>query len=109
ELIDTNGNKVYPEIKRHQHVEGVFAGAHSYTLSLNEPEAGEWTLNTDAKEDGAYLVVADYDKQTDVLKGSVAQEHAKQQFNYQLEMNDSAIQQDSLQITYKITQSDDPS
>ena len=109
ELIDTNGNKVYPEIKRHQHVEGVFAGAHSYTLSLNEPEAGEWTLNTDIKEDGAYLVVADYDKQTDVLKGSAAQEHTKRQFNYQLEMNDSAIQTDSLQITYKITQSDDPS
>ncbi|HLR71362.1 MAG TPA: hypothetical protein VK085_08015, partial [Pseudogracilibacillus sp.] len=109
ELIDTNGNKAYPEIKRHQHVEGVFAGAHSYTLSLNKPDAGEWTLKTDVKEDGAYLVVADYNKQTDVVKGSMAKEQTKRQFDYHLEMNDSAVQTDSLQITYNITQSDDPS
>lgn len=108
QLVDGDGKEVSHKLNSHHHVEGIFTGAHSYLMTIEKPQAGEWELIMDADEDNAYLLVAEYSKASEVVTGGSAELKGNQQFSYQLNIDSSEVQENSIRATYRITQSSDP-
>src|SRR5699024_1289353 len=108
QLKDTAGKEAATKVQSHKTEEGVFAGAHQYSLTVEKPEAGEWELSIDAKDDSGYLLVADYDTKGDLLQGGTGHVDQSQQVSYQLNLNPKEVQANSIKATYRITQSNNP-
>jgi len=108
QLKDTAGKEAATKVQSHKTEEGVFAGAHQYSLTVEKPEAGEWELSIDAKDDSGYLLVADYDTKADLLQGGTGLVDQSQQVSYQLNLNPKEVQSNSIKATYRITQSNNP-
>src|SRR5699024_5023741 len=54
------------------------------------------------------LLVADYSTVSDILKDGFVELNENQQFAYHLKLDSSELQEDTIQVTYRITQSSDP-
>src|SRR5699024_10194726 len=66
-------------------------------------------LIMEGRENTGYLLVADYDAPTKLIKSRVDYTHGESELTYQLQVDQTQVQVDSLKSTYQVTQSNDPS
>ncbi|WP_164214536.1 hypothetical protein [Virgibacillus sp. YIM 98842] len=100
-LTDPDGKEVIPKVQTNINKEGVFAGAVSHYITLEEPMAGEWSVAMDATRDDAYLLIADYTAAPIIERNDISASKK----NYHVEVDRTQVQQDTLKATYHITQS----
>ncbi|GAB3790899.1 esterase/lipase family protein [Virgibacillus kimchii] len=103
-LIDPSGEEVTPNIATKTNKEDVFAGATSHYITLDNPMAGEWFINMDAMKDDGYLLLADYTAAPLIVGNEVSESKGI----YQVEVDRTQVQQDTMKATYHITQSSSP-
>src|SRR5699024_11242707 len=106
---NSNGENVPVKITSHKDAKGVFKGDHSYYMTIEKPKSGEWNLIMEGRENTGYLLVADYDAPTKLIKSRVDYTHGESELTYQLQVDQTQVQVDSLKSTYQVTQSNDPS
>src|SRR5699024_4383782 len=71
QLRNSKGENVPVKIGSDKKEEGIFADAHTYVMTIENPKSGEWDLIMEGQEDIGYLLVADYDAPTKLIKGEV--------------------------------------
>jgi len=103
-LIDPSGDEVIPKVKTNINKDGIFAGAMSHYIILEEPLAGEWSITMDVNQDEAYLLLADYAAAPIIERNEVSASKE----NYHVEVDHNQVQQDTVKATYNITQSSNP-
>lgn len=108
-LINADGDNIFPEIETLQNEEGIFTGAYSQIISIDQPHAGNWELNMTSTVDNAYLLIADYDTAFDALKKGTAELINHKEFTYDLRIDSTEVQPQSIHATYHMTQASDPS
>ncbi len=105
-LIDPSGRTLSPTIQSTQNEEGVFAGSTNHALTIDKPMSGQWEINITNKNNGAYLLTADYDSRSLIARNeSIDYSHG---MTYQLEMESSQVEEQSLTATYRVTDTKDP-
>lgn len=108
QLISPSGKVITPEVHSIKIDEGVFLGARNNLVSLKKPQAGEWKLVLTAKQEDAYLLVANYEAANKILHTNNSTTNGSSQITYQLNADPEIVEEKSLQATYKITQSSNP-
>jgi len=103
-LIDPSGEELLPKVQTNVNKEGVFAGAMSYNVTLEEPLAGEWLIFMNVIQDDAYLLLADYTADPIIERNEVSASKG----TYHLKVDPDQVQLDTLKATYHITQSGSP-
>src|SRR5699024_437528 len=109
QLLNSNRENVPVEMTSYKNEEGIFKGAHSYFMTIEKPESGEWNLIMEGQENTGYLLVADYDAPTKLIKSGVDYTHGESELTYQLQVDQTQVQVDSLTSRYQVTQSNNPS
>ncbi|MFD2044810.1 esterase/lipase family protein [Ornithinibacillus salinisoli] len=104
-LIDPKGNLTTPKIDATKNKDGVFIGSTSYYLTIDKPIAGNWKVKMTPKEDGAYVLLADYTANPIVLRNEKSDSNDHLQVNYHLEVDQLQVQEKTLKATYRITES----
>lgn len=107
-LVSPTGDEVAPKFQVNKVEEGVFKGAIQTKITLKVPQDGKWNLYVTAEQEDAYLFVATYDELQPKLVQSKKFTLNKSSLLYQIDGNPKAVREGSLQATYKITQSSDP-
>jgi len=106
-LTDPSGKEIVPEVKSNKVTEEYFAGAVSNRLVIEEPDPGQWQLNMEAVHDDAYLLMADFQTKPKLYQ---AKKHMEMgQLNYHLDIDTSQVIEESLQATYHVTDTKNPS
>src|SRR5699024_6826554 len=91
QLVNSNGENVPVKITSHKDAEGVFKGAHSYFMTIEKPKSGEWNLIMEGRENTGYLLVADYDAPTKLIKSRVDYTHGESELTYQLQVDQTQV------------------
>lgn len=112
-LINPAGEAVTQNVLTEQTGEGYFPGARHYTITLDQPEAGEWEMDLLTEADNAYLLVTDYTTESD---NGLAMQYNKKpseksldlQLDYQLDIDVEKINEESLIATYHVVDSSNP-
>jgi hypothetical protein len=103
-LIDPSGDEVIPKVKTNINKEGVFAGAMSHYIILEEPMGGEWSITMNTSQDDAYLLIADYTAAPLIERNEISASKGI----YHVKMDRTQVRQDTIKATYHITQSSNP-
>ncbi|MBY7144354.1 hypothetical protein KFZ56_15120 [Virgibacillus sp. NKC19-3] len=112
-VLDPSGKEMSANVEIGKEDEVFFSGAISHSLTLDNPQIGEWQIEMEAEEENAYLLVADYDmeKKSDVgirTEKEMAGLQKNQQLAYKLKVNNPNVQEDTVKATYHVTESDSP-
>ncbi|MFA1822097.1 esterase/lipase family protein [Virgibacillus oceani] len=107
-LVDPAGNEIAPKVHSNVNKDGVFAGAISHYLIIDEPAPGEWSIKLDTKYDDAYLLVADFTADSIIIRNEMSDSAAMLQSNYYFEVDQKQVQGDTVKATYRVTESSNP-
>src|SRR5690625_5687135 len=109
-LINPAGEAVEQQVHTEQTDDKYFPGARQYTMTLDQPEAGEWELDLQSEADNAYLLMTDFE----TAAGNGLMMHATKkdatpsqdlQLDYQLDVDGEKIDEESLTTTYHVMDS----
>lgn len=111
-LIDPEGEQIDPELTTaNTEKDEYFGDATHHIITLEKPEAGDWTIQMTGANPGAYLLTADYHittKQKLYYHSAANQKMQttgnKHTLNYQLEVDTQQVNKESLEATYHVTE-----
>lgn len=112
-LINPAGEAVEHRVHTVQTNEAYFPGARHYSITLDQPEAGEWEFDLLSAADNAYLLMTDFETEADNgltmhLNKKVSDQSQKLQLAYQLDVDGEKINEESLTATYHVVDSSHP-
>jgi hypothetical protein len=107
-LEDPEGNEITPKVHSNVNEDGIFAGSISHYLIIDDPAAGEWSINLDTNFDDAYLLVADFTAGPIIVRNELSDSAAMLQTNYHLEVDQKRVQGETVKATYHVTESSNP-
>ncbi|WP_026909242.1 esterase/lipase family protein [Paucisalibacillus globulus] len=108
-LLSPTGKVIMPNNSSFKIEEGIFLGALNNNVTIEKPEAGIWKLELTTKKDDAYLLVANYETENDLINFKKSKTNDASKIAYNITSNSKLIQEKTLQATYTITQSNNPS
>lgn len=104
-LIDPTGKVVHPRVELATDENEYFMGATSYQLTVPGAQAGEWVLELHSKTESAYLLTVNYDT---AEKIQLHKDESSKQATYQVSPDLTQIDSKSLQTTYRVTSTTNP-
>ncbi|GEL77619.1 esterase/lipase family protein [Tenuibacillus multivorans] len=108
-LVDPTGKTHQTNFKSTKFQEGVFKGGISHATTIESPQSGEWTLKIHSGNDNAYLLLADFKAPEKYELNKHVNRHKSLELTYNLKSNTDQVNSQSLQTTYRITESGNPS
>ncbi|WP_197046614.1 esterase/lipase family protein [Oceanobacillus salinisoli] len=107
-VIDPSGKPTKADVQSTPIEEGVFKDAISYTVSINTPKIGQWSIEMrSTPNENAYLAVIDFDTES-YLEDHTTSNYNEQNQTYQLELDEEKLNKDSLSAIYQVTESGKP-
>ncbi|RLL46994.1 hypothetical protein D8M04_07310 [Oceanobacillus piezotolerans] len=108
-VIDPSGKPAKKDVVITPLEEGVFKGAVSYSVSIDSPDEGEWSIEMQSSSgENAYLAITDFDTEPYLEEDNIASTQGIQEQTYQLKLDDEKLDVNSLSATYHVTESGKP-
>lgn len=104
QLVDPNG-KSYPVTQVAKQNGGFFAGATGYSIQVNHPVSGEWSLKMLSDQKNAYLLQGQFDKATkhQILLEAPLNRGVTNELPWKT--NDAQVKDESIETVYTIVES----
>ncbi|NBJ68277.1 MULTISPECIES: hypothetical protein [Clostridia] len=104
QLVDPNGkNYLVTQVAKQN--AGFFVGATGYSIQVDQPMAGEWSLKMLSDQENAYLLLSQFDKATkqQILTESPLNRGITNELSWK--MNEAQVKEESMEMVYTIVES----